>query len=83
MLDVRGFTFVVGFLQMFCSGMILPLVAFPDTLEPVVRLLPFAALVQVPAEVFLEKATGAGAGCWRWARPAGAGRPCCSAPAGC
>ena len=59
-LDVRGFTFVIGFLQMFCSGLILPLVAFPDTLEAVVRLLPFAALVQVPAEVFLEKDPGAG-----------------------
>ena len=59
-LDVSGFAIVVGFLQLFCSGMILPLVAFPDTLETVVRLLPFAALIQVPGEIFLEKHTGAG-----------------------
>jgi ABC-2 type transport system permease protein len=59
-LDVRGFSFVVGFLQLFCSGLVLPLVAFPDTLEAVVRVLPFAALIQVPAEVFLEKHTGTG-----------------------
>lgn len=59
-LDVRGFVIVVTFVQLFCSGLILPLVVFPDGVETVLRLLPFAALVQVPGDVFLEKATGAG-----------------------
>ena len=58
LLDVRGFMVVVGFVQLFCSGMILPLVVFPHTLEQVVRLLPFAGMIQVPADVFLEQATG-------------------------
>lgn len=58
-LDVRGFQGVLLFVQLFCSGLILPLVVFPQGLETVLRLLPFAALVQVPGDVFLEQATGA------------------------
>lgn len=57
-LDVRGFQVLLGFSQLFLSGMVLPLVVFPDTLEAVARALPFAALVQVPIEVFLEQTTG-------------------------
>ncbi len=60
LLDVRGLTVVLMFVQLFCSGMVLPLVVFPDGLEQVVRVLPFAGLVQVPADVLLEKATGPG-----------------------
>ena len=60
LLDVRGFMVVIGFVQLFCSGVILPLVVFPDGLEQVLRVLPFACLVQIPADVFLEKATGLG-----------------------
>ena len=59
-LDVRGFVVVIGFVQLFCSGMVLPLVVFPAGLETALRLLPFAALIQVPAEVLLEKSTGWG-----------------------
>jgi ABC-2 type transport system permease protein len=32
---------------------------FPDWLEAIARVLPFAAMVQVPVDVFLEKVEGA------------------------
>ncbi|MET8582531.1 ABC-2 family transporter protein [Streptomyces collinus] len=40
----------------FCSGMTLPLNAFPGTLGEVVRVLPWAAQVQVPADVLMGQA---------------------------
>jgi ABC-2 type transport system permease protein len=36
-----------------------PLVLLPDAVEPLVRALPFAAMVQLPIEVFLDKHHGA------------------------
>ncbi|MDH2429498.1 ABC-2 family transporter protein [Sphaerisporangium sp. TRM90804] len=45
----------------FFSGMILPLVIFPGWLGTLARALPWAAMVQVPADVFLGKADLAGA----------------------
>ena len=41
------------------SGFIMPLNFFPDWLEAVARVLPFAAMVQIPIDVFLEQVTGA------------------------
>jgi ABC-2 type transport system permease protein len=41
------------------SGFVLPLPFFPDWLEAIARVLPFAAMVQIPIDVFLEQATGA------------------------
>jgi ABC-2 type transport system permease protein len=40
---------------MFFSGMVLPLVVFPGWLGGLSRVLPWAALIQVPADVFLGK----------------------------
>ncbi|MFF7237392.1 ABC-2 family transporter protein [Streptomyces collinus] len=40
----------------FCSGMTLPLNVFPGTLGEVVRVLPWAAQVQVPADVLMGRA---------------------------
>ncbi|MFE3638979.1 ABC transporter permease [Streptomyces sp. NPDC059168] len=40
----------------FCSGMTLPLNAFPGTLGEIVRALPWAAQVQVPADVLMGTA---------------------------
>jgi ABC-2 type transport system permease protein len=39
--------------------MIMPLNFFPDWLEAVARVLPFAAIVQAPVDVFLGEADGA------------------------
>ncbi|MBW8487134.1 ABC transporter permease [Actinomadura parmotrematis] len=58
--DDRGLASVALVLSLFLSGMIVPLVVFPGPAGDVARALPWSALVQVPAEVFLGKRTGAG-----------------------
>ena len=59
LLDYRGVAALAGGIALFCSGFIIPLPFFPDWLEAVLRLLPFAAMVQVPVDVFLEQVSGA------------------------
>lgn len=54
-LDDRGVQSLSLVLTTFFSGMVLPLVIFPGWLGDVARVLPWAALVQVPADVFLGK----------------------------
>ena len=44
---------------MFFSGMVLPLNVFPGALGEIARVLPWAALLQVPADVLLGEHTGA------------------------
>jgi ABC-2 type transport system permease protein len=56
--DERGLQAVSMVLALFFSGMTLPLVAFPGVLGEVARALPWAALIQVPADVFLGVHTG-------------------------
>ncbi|REF00145.1 ABC transporter permease [Thermomonospora umbrina] len=58
--DDRGLQAVALVLSMFFSGMILPLVAFPGWLGTLAQALPWAALIQVPADVFLGEYRGAG-----------------------
>ena len=60
LLDARGVQQLVGIAAMFLSGMLLPLVVFPGWLGDVAMALPFAALIQVPIDVFLGEHTGAG-----------------------
>jgi ABC-2 type transport system permease protein len=55
--DDRGVNSVTLISSMFFSGLIVPLVVFPGWLGAVARVLPWAALVQVPADVFLGKRT--------------------------
>jgi ABC-2 type transport system permease protein len=55
--DDRGINAVALVTSLFFSGMILPLVVFPGWLGGLARLLPWAALIQVPADVFLGKTT--------------------------
>jgi ABC-2 type transport system permease protein len=57
-LDVRGVSMLVSIVILFFSGSILPLYLFPDSLQPLVDGLPFAAMLQLPVEVFLGKHTG-------------------------
>ncbi len=57
--DDRGLSSAALVMGMFFSGMIVPLVAFPGWLGEAARALPWAALIQVPADVFLGKRTGA------------------------
>lgn len=58
LLDERGATALGLLLAMFLSGVFVPVVFFPDWLEMAARTLPFASMVQVPAEVFLGKNVG-------------------------
>ncbi|MFC6087112.1 ABC transporter permease [Sphaerisporangium aureirubrum] len=53
--DDRGVQALSLALTTFFSGMILPLVVFPGWLGDLARALPWAALIQVPADVFLGK----------------------------
>jgi ABC-2 type transport system permease protein len=59
LLDFRGTIVIAMTISLFFSGFIIPLPYFPDWLEAIARVLPFAAMVQIPVDVFLEKATGA------------------------
>lgn len=59
LLDGGGVTTVSGLATVFFSGMTLPLNVFPGTLGEVARVLPWSALLQVPADIFLGVHTGA------------------------
>ncbi|GAB2593451.1 ABC-2 family transporter protein [Streptomyces capparidis] len=58
LLDSAGVTQLATFAGIFFSGMLLPLTLFPGWLGECARLLPWAALLQVPADVYLERHTG-------------------------
>ncbi|GGV12597.1 ABC transporter permease [Streptomyces litmocidini] len=71
LLDGQGVVQAAWLAGLFFSGMLLPLNVFPGTLGELARLLPWASLLQVPADVYLGKYEGwelAGAygfqGCW-------------------
>ncbi len=55
-IDDRGVQSLSLVLTVFLSGMILPLNIFPGWLGTVANASPFAAMVQVPADVYLGKA---------------------------
>jgi ABC-2 type transport system permease protein len=55
--DDRGVHAIAMVTTMFFSGMIVPLVVFPGPLGEAARVLPWAALIQMPADVFLGKRT--------------------------
>jgi ABC-2 type transport system permease protein len=56
--DARGVMAVASVVSVFCSGAVLPLTIFPETVGTVARVLPFAATVQVPMDVYLGRETG-------------------------
>lgn len=58
LLDQSGLKVMSGAFAIFFSGMMLPLVLFPGVLGVVARALPWAAYVQVPADVWLGKRVG-------------------------
>ncbi|MFF5453844.1 ABC transporter permease [Streptomyces sp. NPDC012950] len=80
LLDGQGVMQMAWLGGLFFSGMLLPLNVFPGALGEVARVLPWASLLQVPADVYLGRYEGwelAGAyafqGCWALAL-LGAGR---------
>lgn len=60
LLDSRGTEGIAAILGIFCSGLVLPLVVFPSAVRPLLLHLPWAALVQTPADVWLGKTGGLG-----------------------
>lgn len=57
LLDTRGLTSLLFLLGPAFSGVLLPLVLFPDPLAATMRTLPWAHMIQFPVEVFLGKHT--------------------------
>ncbi|HZG04996.1 MAG TPA: ABC-2 family transporter protein [Streptomyces sp.] len=60
LLDGSGVNLISGLLCVFFSGQLLPLTVFPGAFGEVVRVLPWAAMLQVPADVLLGEHRGAG-----------------------
>lgn len=58
LLDNRGTDQLVTFVAMFFGGLLLPINLFPSWLEAVARALPFAAMIQLPAEIYLGRYDG-------------------------
>ncbi len=58
LLDQSGVKVMSGAFATFFSGMMLPLVLFPGWLGTIAQALPWAAYVQVPADIWLGKHTG-------------------------
>ncbi len=58
LLDPRGMRQVALVLGMFCSGFLLPLTLFPSGLATLFQRLPWAGMVQIPEDVFLQRRTG-------------------------
>jgi ABC-2 type transport system permease protein len=59
LLDARGVRQITVVLGMFFSGFLLPLPLLPGALATVAERLPWASMVQVPLDVFLQRRTGA------------------------
>jgi ABC-2 type transport system permease protein len=57
--DARGLGSLALIASTFFSGFLIPLGFFPDWLRTVTLLLPFAGMIQTPADVFLERLGGA------------------------
>ena len=58
LVDYRGAAVLAMVVSTVFSGMIIPLVLFPDWLETLAWALPFAGMVQAPVEIFLRHVSG-------------------------
>src|SRR5207244_5386690 len=56
--DARGLGMVANAAVMFLGGFVVPIRYFPDWLQPVVLALPFASIIQTPADLFVERIQG-------------------------
>jgi ABC-2 type transport system permease protein len=57
--DARGLGAVAAGITLFLGGFAVPIRYFPDWLQPIVLGLPFASIVQTPADLFVERVQGA------------------------
>jgi ABC-2 type transport system permease protein len=58
--DARGLGQIALAATTFLGGFVVPIRYFPDWLQTIVLALPFAAITQTPADVFVERLTGPG-----------------------
>jgi len=58
LLDIRGVVLLVVSASLFFSGAIVPVAYFPAWLKAIADVLPFAAILQTPVDVWLGKAHG-------------------------
>jgi viologen exporter family transport system permease protein len=58
LLDQTGVRTLSGVLAIFLSGMMLPLVIFPEPLRSIALALPWASYLQTPADIWLGQRTG-------------------------
>lgn len=58
LLDYRGLGIALMFANSFFSGLLVPLVYWPEWSQGIVSVLPFAGLIQIPVDIILGKATG-------------------------
>lgn len=56
--DARGLGMVANAAVMFLGGFVVPIRYFPDWLQPLALALPFASLIQAPADLFVERIQG-------------------------
>jgi viologen exporter family transport system permease protein len=56
--DARGLGGIALSAMMFLGGFVVPVRMFPDWLQAIVLALPFAGIIQVPADLFVERLTG-------------------------
>jgi ABC-2 type transport system permease protein len=59
--DARGLGSLANTATMFLGGFVVPIRYFPDWLQPIVLALPFASIIQIPADLFVERVQGLGA----------------------
>jgi ABC-2 type transport system permease protein len=55
--DTSGISLIYSRLTMILGGMLIPLQLFPDQLQPLLRILPFASIVYGPARLFVSPDT--------------------------
>lgn len=56
--DARGLGNLLTFIVTAFTGLLVPLTYFPDAVQPVLLALPFAGLLQTPADIFVERLQG-------------------------
>jgi ABC-2 type transport system permease protein len=56
--DARGLGAMLTAVVLFLGGFVVPLRFFPDWLQPLLLALPFAAIIQVPTDIFVGRLTG-------------------------
>jgi ABC-2 type transport system permease protein len=57
-IDARGMGGMLSAVVLFLGGFVVPLRFFPDWLQPLLLALPFAAIIQVPVDIFVGQLSG-------------------------